>query len=113
MRRAFWAKVVGRSGAEGLGAGREEGVVFEGEEKANGLAVVLEDEDEDEKGFWLELEVVEKVDLKRLSPRFEGGSSFLDGSGGGRWPLEAVSDFPAAVWEILMPLIALTVPPFF
>ncbi len=79
--RAFWAKVVGRSvdgGCGGLDARDENGEVFESGEEANGLAGWELGVVEEEKGFWLELAGVGKVELKRLLPRFEGVLSFMD-----------------------------------
>lgn len=67
---------------------------------------------EEEKGFWVELAEVGKVELKRLLPRFEGEWSFLDDSWDGA-PLHDVLGIPAAVCETLMPLMALIVPSFF
>lgn len=82
VRRAFWAKVVGRSvegGCGGLEDREEKGEeLFElGEEEKGfvgwGFGVL-----EDENGFSLELAEVGKVELKRLLPRFEGVLSLLD-----------------------------------
>ena len=63
-----------------------------------------------EKGFWLLL--LGNVVLKRLLPRLGGADSCFGSSCTGGISLFAF-DFPAAVFGILMPLIALVVPSFF
>ena len=63
-----------------------------------------------EKGFWLLL--LEKVDVKRLLPILGGAGCCWGSSCTGGTSLFAF-DFPAALFGILMPLIALMVPSFF
>lgn len=65
-----------------------------------------------ENGFRLELPEVEKFELKRLLPRL-GATVSGFGVSSGAVPFAMLFGFPAEVFEILMPLIALIVPSFF
>ena len=75
---------MGRSvdgGCGGLEAREEKGDgLFELGDEANGLAGWEFGVMEVEKGLWLELAGAEKVELKRLLPRFEDVFSLLAGS---------------------------------
>ena len=112
--RAFWAKVVGRSDAEGsgrwLGAGGQGFGVFENGCEANGFVTDDWDVVEVEKGLWPKL-LVDRVELKRVLPRSCGGCLFF-------WSsltvlfLSIAFDFCVDPFGIRIPLTALHVPSF-
>ena len=107
--RAFWAKVVGRSGGEGEGGwwGLD---VFETGCEANGFVGGDWGFVEVEKGL-LPKSLDESVELKRLLPRSCGGCLFVCSS------LTVLSlsdafDFCGVAFGMRIPLIALHVPSF-